>query len=162
MGGSLRAGGNHTLAAEFNFAGDPFAAREVLRAGFRGLRLVPIDPCLQARMRVPERERLAAVGTVASAVALESLAYWSERIERPLGTGLYDPLAWLATTRPDLLLWEEVYVAVDVGGDVAHGASLADWMGRSDEPPNVRAAVGVRDRNAVFEALYEALGTRSW
>lgn len=142
MGGSLRAGGNETMAAEFNFAADAEAARDVLAAGFRDLRLVPLDGCLEARMIGADLERVVALGTPAAGVAAELLAFWQPRI-RAGGQGLYDPIAWLLTTHPELGRWESVYVAVDTGGDVAHGASLADWRGRSGMPANVSANVHV-------------------
>ena len=52
--------------------------------------------------------------------------------------------------------WEPVYVTVDTGRDVAHGASLADWRGCSGREPNVRAAMSVR-RDALIDSLCEAL-----
>ncbi len=155
MGGSLRAGGNETMAAEFNFLADPAAARTVLAAGIRDLRLVPIDGCLEARMVSADLDQLTGLGTPGASVAAELLKFWESRI-RGRGQGLYDPLAWLLTLHPELGRWEEAYVAVDVGGDIAHGASIADWRGRSGNPPNVRAATGASHR-AVMDCMCELL-----
>jgi purine nucleosidase len=155
MGGSLRAGGNETLTAEFNFAADAEAARSVLEAGFRDVLLVPMDGALTAQLRADDLDRVLRIGTPAAATAGEVLDVWAERI-RAQGAPLYDPTAWLATTHPDLVPWESVYVTVDVGRDVAHGASLADWRRRSGREPNVRAALSVR-RDALIDTLCEAL-----
>jgi inosine-uridine nucleoside N-ribohydrolase len=156
MGGSLRAGGNETMAAEFNFLADPQAARAVLAAGFKNLRLVPIDGCLEARMTGADLKRLTALGTPAAGLAAELLRFWEPSI-RERGQGLYDPVTWLLARHPELGRWEEVYVAVDVGGDVAHGASIADWRGRSGRPPNLRAATGVT-HGGVMDWICELLG----
>lgn len=151
MGGSLRAGGNETLAAEFNFAADPEAARAVLEADFEELRLVPIDGCQTARMTADDVARMEAVGSPAASVACEIVGQWRARIERG-GQALYDALAWLLALRPELGTWKAAYVTVDTGRDVAHGASLADWRGRSGKTPNLRAAMAV-DRRAVMDVL---------
>lgn len=157
MGGSLRAGGNETLAAEFNFLADAEAARDVLAAGFAQVRLVTLDGCLETRLFPPDLAALQALGTPAARVAAELLEPYGRRITGPRGVPMYDPTAWLGATLPDLLRWEALYVVVDTGRDVAHGATLADWRGRTELEPNVRVAMGVADRAAYLEALLAIL-----
>lgn len=160
MGGSLRAGGNDTLAAEFNFLADAEAAKLVLAAGLPHVSLVPMDGCLTARMGAAEWDRLCALDTPAARTSREIVGSWEVRI-RAEGAALYDPLAWLATSQPDLMRWQDLYVAVDAGQDVAHGASLADWRGRSGKPPNVRVAMEAANPTAVFDTLFATLGERT-
>lgn len=159
MGGSLRAGGNETMAAEFNFAADPEAARSVLEAGFRNVLLVPMDACLTVPVTGPDLDHLLALDTPAARVTGEILREpgWEHRIRSGSGAPLYDPGAWLATTHQELVFWQDVYVSVDTGRDLAHGASLADWRGRGGKAPNLRAALSI-DRDAIFAAFFQALG----
>lgn len=151
MGGSLRVGGNASLAAEFNFLADPEAARAVLEAGFQPLHLVPIDGCLASAVSEAAVERIRAIGSPASTVACEVLDAWAERI-RGGNQALYDPMAWLTVAAPQIATWEMVYAAVDIGEDLARGASLADWMGRTGKAPNVRVAMDA-DAGAVLDRL---------
>jgi purine nucleosidase len=156
MGGSLRAGGNATPAAEFNFLADPEAAQLVLTAGFKQIGLVPIDACRGVQLLAPELERLCALPAPAARLADELLSSWEPRIQRPRGLTLYDAAAWLLTVHPELGRWEEVHLTVDTGAGAARGASLADWLGVGRRPPNVRVSMGI-DRVALIEAFFAAL-----
>jgi purine nucleosidase len=156
MGGSLRAGGNATPAAEFNFLADPEAAQLVLAAGFKQVGLVPIDACRGVQLLAPELERLRELPTPAARLADELLSGWAPRIQRPRGLTLYDAAAWLLTVHPELGRWEEVHLTVDTGAGAARGASLADWLEVGQRPPNVRVSMGI-DRVALVEAFIAAL-----
>jgi inosine-uridine nucleoside N-ribohydrolase len=151
MGGSLRTGGNHTLAAEFNFLADPEAASQVLEAGFKNVALVPLDVCDDARLLASELERIDSIGSQVSRTARDLLRYFETRSTPERGVPFYDPTAWLLTTLPEVAQWEDIYVAVDTGHSVGRGASLADWRGRSGRRPNVRAATRLLDRPAFIE-----------
>ena len=156
MGGSLRAGGNATPAAEFNFLADPEAAQLVLSAGFKWIELVPIDGCRDVQLLASELERLRELPTTAAQLADELLANWAPRIQRPRGLTLYDAAAWLLTLHPDLGRWDQVHLTVDTGAGAARGASLADWLGVGQRQPNVRASLTL-DRDALVEAFFAAL-----
>lgn len=156
MGGSLRAGGNATPAAEFNFLADPEAAQLVLAAGFKQIGLVPIDGCREVQLLAPELERLRELPTPAARLADELLSNWAPRIQRQRGLTLYDAAAWLLTMHPELGRWKEVHLTVDTSGGAARGASLADWLGVGQRQPNVRVSMGI-DRGALVEAFFAAL-----
>jgi purine nucleosidase len=157
MGGSLRTGGNHTLAAEFNFLADPEAASQVLEAGFKNLALVPLDVCDEARLGASDLARLDRTATPFSGAARDLLRYFETRSRPEYGVPFYDPTAWLLTTLPQAAQWEDVYVAVDTGHSVGRGASLADWRGRSGKQPNVRAATHLVDRPALVDHFLRLL-----
>lgn len=157
MGGSLRAGGNETMASEFNFVADAEAAQIVLQAGFSDVVLVPIDACEEVGMRSAERVQLASLRSPASTLANDLVASWDDIMFRDRGVPLYDAVAWLVGTRPSLARWETVYLAVDTGRGLAHGASIADWRSRSGHTPNVRAAVAIVSRADVFEHMWQLL-----
>ncbi|GAC1321319.1 MAG: nucleoside hydrolase [Chloroflexota bacterium] len=157
MGGSLRAGGNETLAAEFNFVSDAEAAAIVLGARWRTLNLVPIDVCDEARIRQLDLERLEGLGTSAARVARDLLLYFDRLVMSQRGAPFYDPTAWLLLMHPELAVWEDVYVAVDASGGVAHGASLVDWRRRARRAPNVRAATGLLDAAWFIDVFLDVL-----
>jgi inosine-uridine nucleoside N-ribohydrolase len=142
MGGSLRSGGNASMAAEYNFLSDPQAVRQVLNAGFKQLRLIPLDAAISCRFKLEHLEKLEKINTPPALIARQLLRVWEGRI-RGRGQGMYDLVAWLLVTHPQWSDWEEVYVDVDVAGGLAHGASLADWRNRSGKPPNLKAALAV-------------------
>jgi inosine-uridine nucleoside N-ribohydrolase len=158
MGGSLRSGGNETLAAEFNFLADPEAASVVLEAGFRVLALVPLDVCDEARLSTHDLARLDALGTDASRTARDLLRHFERRAPPDRGVPFYDPTAWLLTTHPQLAHWETIYVAVDTGSSLARGASLPDFRNRAGRSPNVRAATRLLDRDQFVERFFALLG----
>lgn len=157
MGGSLRSGGNETLAAEFNFVSDAEAAAIVLGAGWRSVNLVPIDVCDEARLGEPDLRRLEAVGTPSARVARDLLRYFDRLVLSQRGAPFYDATAWLLLLESGLARWEDLYVAVDTSGGVAHGASLVDWRKRARQPPNVRAAVGLHQRTLFMDLLLRTL-----
>jgi len=157
MGGSLRAGGNQTLAAEFNLLTDPEAAGVVMEAGFRDIALVPLDVCDEVRLFADDLARLDTQDTSASRTARDLLRHFESRAPAGRGVPFYDPCAWLLTTHPELAHWAPVYVAVDTGDGVGRGASLADWRGRSGHQPNVRAATHVVNRGALLDRFFTLL-----
>jgi purine nucleosidase len=155
MGGGLRSGGNASMAAEYNFLSDPYAAHQVLHAGFKRVRLVPLDAAISCRFKLEHLQRLEQIDSRAALIARQLLRPWEDRI-RGRGQGMYDLVAWLLVTHPDWATWEAVYVDVDTAGGLAHGASLADWRNRSGQPPNLQAALSV-DGAAMWNYFLEIL-----
>lgn len=143
MGGSIQAGGNSSMAAEYNFDCDPEAAHLVLQAGFKDLWLVPLDAALSCRFQAEHLARLEKIQTAAARCVRELMVGWEERI-RQRGQGMYDLVAWLLVNHPEWAEWKEVFVDVDTAGGLAYGASLADWRGRSGKAPNLKAALSVK------------------
>jgi purine nucleosidase len=157
MGGSLRAGGNETIAAEFNFAADPEAARLVFDAGFKDVALVPIDACDDTRLMWGDYQRLRRLTSPIARLISELLAGWDEAYFAMNGVGFYDPTAWLLGAEPSLAEWERVYVTVDTGGGPARGASVADWRRRTGRQPNARVATSVPKRDVFYEQFFQRL-----
>jgi inosine-uridine nucleoside N-ribohydrolase len=141
MGGSLRSGGNTSMAADFNFYADPEAASIVLEAGFRNIKLIPLDAGLSARFTAQELVRLDQAQTPLAKTVQALIEKWRDRITEK-GAAIYDLIAWLAVTHPEWVEWQSLYVGVDTAGGLAYGASIADWRNRSGRKPNVSAALG--------------------
>ena len=157
MGGALAVGGNTSAAAEFNFHCDPEAAEIVLAAGFPELLLVPLDCRDDLRFGLAEQARLAAVPGPLAAMAARLLQPWQARIDNG-GVAIYDAVAWMAASHPELFQWEDAHVRVDLGRGLAYGASVVDRR-RGAPPPNVRAYAGVNSAT-YWKRFFEALAPR--
>jgi purine nucleosidase len=157
MGGSLRAGGNQTPAAEFNFIADPDAASLVLKAGFPRLGLVPIDVCDDARLLATDIGTLRSLGTPAAEVVLALLQFSTGGGIPAAGVPFYDPTAWLLARQPDLSIWEQHYLVVDAGQGEGRGASIADWRGSARKAPNAQVGMRLADRQAFLHTFFNIL-----
>jgi purine nucleosidase len=157
MGGSLRAGGNESIAAEFNFAADPEAAHIVFGAGFETLSLVPIDPCDDVRLLPEDKRRIELSDSPIARLISSLIAQWDDQFLAPSGSGFYDPAAWLLGAYPYLAEWESLYVGIDIGKGLARGASIGDWRRRTRLPPNARVALKVPNRNAFYEQFFRVI-----
>lgn len=155
MGGSLRVGGNETMAAEFNFMADPEAAQLTLNSGFREIKIIPLDPCYDVRFSKNELQRLKQIKSPAAGLTEDLMHNWKERIISNIGVGLYDAVAWILSQYPELAQWESVYIAVDTSNGISRGASIADWQRCSGNQPNVMAATSIPDREAFFEKFFD-------
>ena len=157
MGGSLRVGGNETMAAEFNFAADPEAAQLVFNSGFREIKLIPLDPCYDVRFSKTDLHQLQKIKTPAAGLIEELMNNWKAGIMSGVGVGLYDAVAWTISQFPELARWESVYITVDAGHGISRGASIADWQNRSGNKPNTMVATTIPDREAFFQKFFELI-----
>lgn len=138
MGGAIAVGGNATPAAEANIGHDPDAAARVVEAfgrpgalaGGSPPRLVPLDATLRAPLT---RRELDALGRspVPGAPLLHRVwsAVWPAGRLETGRDGLWpchDLLALWSLIDPGCFTWEQLPLAVDRGGDVAWGATIAD------------------------------------
>ena len=126
MGGGVTAG-NHTPSAEFNAYADPEALAIVLANGVP-LRMVDLDVCRKVLVDpsavLPIR---AESGPNAAALAdmLEGFINIAIRRRRP-AMALYDPIAAIAFTRPDIVRFKPVRIEVELGGVHTRGRTVVD------------------------------------
>lgn len=151
MGGSLRAGGNITPAAEFNIHADPHAAHIVFHAGIP-ITLIPLDVTYQCLLTSVDVERLNKIDSPIARFVRDATAVYMEfykKYEGFNGCALHDPLTLATIIAPKLLTFEEHYVDVDISGGISMGGTLADFMKVAKKPANVKVALGVRGREFV-------------
>ena len=162
MLGTIEAPGNvlvdgHTTAEplEWNAFADPSAVAAVLATDVP-VSLVPLDATDDVPFPADLLDRLAADHAAGGAdLVYELLVRWPPRTRAAEGQQLWDELAVLALTAPDLVTWEDMDIATvdgpDGTTDGATGIIVSDPAGR---PARVATAA---DGPAVGAALLEAL-----
>lgn len=166
MGGSLRAGGNITPAAEFNLHADPHAAHIVFHSGIP-ITLIPLDVTYKCLLTSEDVERLNRTGSPIARFVRDATGGYMEfykKYEGFDGCALHDPLTLATVIAPELLTFENHYVDVDISGGISMGNTLADFMKVSKKPANVKVALGVRGREFVelFIERMEKLSTATF
>ena len=119
MGGSLRAGGNITPAAEANFYHDPHAADFVLRHGCN-ITLVGLD--VTNRVICPRSffARLASESPKMGGLLQDMAEFYIdfyETVGKFAGCGMHDPSALVACIAPELFTTEPHALRVALSGD---------------------------------------------
>lgn len=131
MGGTFRREGNVSPVAEFNVYADPHATEIVLNAGVP-VTLVPLDATEQvvlSRERV-QRYATSRRGKFVVEVTAEYMDF-GRRLEGVEGCFVHDALAVAYLIQPGLFRGIFRRVAVETGGTVAFGQTVADLR----EPP---------------------------
>lgn len=158
MGGSWRAGGNVTPAAEYNIWCDPDAAAAVFAAGAPVV-MMPLDVTLQLPATAERCARIAALGSPAAKAAARFLAHGHDpALKRGLaGPPAHDPAVIAYLLQPDLFDGKAAHVAVEAASDLTRGVTVVDWWGRMGAPANARVIAGA-DAEGFFALLTRCLG----
>lgn len=159
MGGSLRAGGNMTPAAEFNVFVDPHAAAIVFDSGIE-IALFPLDVTWKIRARPEHVDRLRASKSAAARTVADLMDFYlgtEAMAEGGLGAPLHDActIAWLLD--PTLFRGSRLAIRVETGSPLTLGMTVPDWRGLWGGPANVEAFEEA-DAPRIFDLLIERLG----
>ena len=135
MGGSLRAGGNITPAAEANFYHDPHAADYVLRHGCN-ITLVGLDVTNRVICRRSFFGRLASESPKMGGLLHDMAEFYIdfyETVGKFVGCGMHDPSALVACIAPELFTTEPHALRVTCSGDrsgemIAEASSTAQQV----------------------------------
>jgi len=158
MGGTVKAPGNITPAAEFNIYCDPRAAREVFRSRTTKT-LIPLDVTSQVVMTF---DLLDQVPDEASNVGrfLRRILPFAFRSHRQVlgleGIHLHDAVAVLAATNPELFSTERMAGDVETSGELTTGATVFDRRRIPEWRPNMDVATEVHSA-AVLDAMIRGL-----
>ena len=69
---------------------------------------------------------------------------------------VHDPCAVARLARPGLVEVRETFVAVETRGEWTRGATVVDWHGRLERPPNARVATTL-DAPGFWDLVVDAL-----
>jgi purine nucleosidase len=147
MGGAMRVEGNVTPAAEYNIYSDPEAAAVVLRSGVP-FTLVPLDATIQATVDGATGERLQEADDPVERFLgglIVHLAGIYRRYYRTDSVAMHDPLAMAVAIDPSLVETRRLHVAVETGGVLSAGRTVADFW-NIPEPwgePNADVALSI-------------------
>lgn len=156
MGGAIELG-NVTPAAEFNIWADPEAADVVFRYGLP-LTMVGLDVTHQARMGRVHGERLRATGRSGELVAdlLDFFVGFHQRVYGMDSSPIHDAVAVADVIWPDLMVAEDLHVAVETASELTRGRTVVDRWRVTGQRPNARVGLeidGERFSDLVVERI---------
>lgn len=151
MGGALRYEGNTTALAEFNTYVDPHAAHIVYHAGIPTT-LVPLDVTYQCILRPSDVKRLQQVDSPVTKFIADATRFYMEfhdEYQKLEGCVINDPLALALTFAPELCMYQELAVDVDISGGISMGKTIGDFYNYAKKPPNMKVALEVRAQDFI-------------
>jgi purine nucleosidase len=143
MGGALRADGNTTPVAEFNFYVDPHAAHIVLHSGMP-ITLLPWDITKDVLLTQADVDRLLQVDSPVDRFIAEATRFYIEFHQAYFGfagCSINDPIALALAFLPELARTLPLHVDVELAGELTVGKSVGDFLGKRGLEPNVRAVI---------------------
>jgi len=165
MGGSTERG-NHTPTAEFNTYADPEALDVVLNAGL-AVRMVGLNLTHQALATPEVVERMAAMDHQVGRTCAAWMGFFGTSYKRIWdfdAPPVHDPCTIAALIAPDVIGWQDAFVAVELEGRWTRGTTVVDLHGRYPEHrPNAAVAMTL-DASRYWDlvlAAVDTLGTRS-
>jgi purine nucleosidase len=139
MGGAITVPGNVSPVAEFNISVDPEAAQLVFASGLP-LTLIGLDVTERVRLTTALIEQhIRPLGTRLGQFILDCTAQaiaFNDRMERPSGMAMHDPLAVGVAVDPTLVHTVALPVQVEARGEWTTGMTVAD---RRPLPPHLKA-----------------------
>jgi purine nucleosidase/pyrimidine-specific ribonucleoside hydrolase len=149
MGGAVTVPGNVTPVAEFNIYVDPEAAQIVFASGLP-ITLIGLDVTERVRLTVEMIDQyVRPSGSPLGQFVVECTAQtiqFSNRVERPPGMAMHDPLAVTALIDATIVHTVPLSVQVETKGEITMGMLVADRRRLHPDlqaPANVRVALEV-------------------
>lgn len=144
MGGALRADGNTTSLAEFNFYVDPHAAHIVLESGMP-ITLLPWDITRDVVLTQADIDRLLLVNSPMTQFVADATRFYIEFHLAAFGyagCSINDPAALALAFAPDLAQTEPLHVAVEYASELTAGKSVISYLGPSTREPDAHDMTG--------------------
>lgn len=144
MGGALRADGNTTSLAEFNFYVDPHAAHMVLESGMP-ITLLPWDVTKDTLLTQAQIDRLLETRSPVTQLVADATRFY---IEFHLacfgfaGCSINDPVALALVFQPDLARTQPMHVAVEYTSELTAGKSVITYVGDHAREPDMHDQLG--------------------
>jgi len=144
MGGALRADGNTTSVAEFNFFVDPHAAHIVLESAMP-ITLLPWDISKDVLLTQPDIDRLLQIPSPITRFIADATRFYIEFHEAAFGysgCSINDPIALALAFMPDLARTEAMHVAVEYSSELTAGKSVISYVGDHQREPDAHDQLG--------------------
>jgi len=144
MGGVIQPTRDDPIA-ETNFRFDPEAARLVFHAGWP-LTMLGLDVTMKAAMTTAHLERIQTANTrVTNFITKIAPAYvnWCRKWYGKDGIYVHDFAAVAYILDRTLFETEDLYVDIEVHGELTSGQTVADFRGKSGKRPNVKVCRAV-------------------
>eukprot|EP00818_Percolomonas_sp_WS_P007756 CAMPEP_0117447344 /NCGR_PEP_ID=MMETSP0759-20121206/6826_1 /TAXON_ID=63605 /ORGANISM="Percolomonas cosmopolitus, Strain WS" /LENGTH=347 /DNA_ID=CAMNT_0005239675 /DNA_START=306 /DNA_END=1349 /DNA_ORIENTATION=- len=162
MGGAFEERGNVTPVAEANVFNDPHATHIVYHAGFRSLRVVPLNTTRGIVMTknnfIPRLRKLNRIGKFLADVTDHYVDYL-QRWEKD-NIPMHDSTTLMLLLHPELFSpEEEVYCDVETEGRLTRGMTIPDRHKHfgQDNKPNVKLTLSCLDQRKYFNTYLEKL-----
>lgn len=144
MGGALRADGNTTSLAEFNFYVDPHAAHIVLESGMP-ITLLPWDITQHIILTQADVDRLNRISSPITRFIADATRFYIEFHLAAFGfagCSINDPAALALAFLPDLARTEPMHVAVEYTSELTAGKSVISYIGPATREPDAHDLTG--------------------
>jgi purine nucleosidase len=144
MGGALRADGNTTSLAEFNFYVDPHAAHIVLESGMP-ITLLPWDITKDVLLTQHDIDRLLRIPSPITSFIADATRFYIEFHEAAFGysgCSINDPAAVALAFMPDLARTEAMHIAVEYSSELTAGKSVISYVGDHQREPDAHDQLG--------------------
>jgi len=158
MGGAGSGHGNVSPLAEFNFFVDPEAVRILLRSGMPLTHIGWDISVTSAVYSAHEAKELRAIGTPYAEFSVDIQAVlddYAKETSRLDGFDLPDPIAMAVAIDPSIAETSFVNVDMIIGDDPTRGRDVIDWVGVTDNEPNVNVVTHVPQQ--AFRTMLERL-----
>ncbi|WP_427130832.1 nucleoside hydrolase [Pseudarthrobacter sp. S9] len=142
MGGSTERG-NHTPTAEFNTYADPEALDTVINSGIP-VRMVGLNLTHQALATPEIVARMQAMPHPIGHICGEWMGFFGSSYRAVWSFDsppVHDPCTVAALIEPDLIAWQECFLAVETKGEWTRGTTIVDLHNRYERPPNASVAM---------------------
>lgn len=144
MGGALRADGNTTSLAEFNFFVDPHAAHIVLHSGMP-ITLLPWDISKDVVVTQANVDRLLAVPAPVSRFVADATRFYIAFHEQCFGfsgCSVNDPIALALAFLPDLATTAPMRVEIEHTSELTVGKTVIGYVGDTAREPDHHDQLG--------------------
>lgn len=145
MGGALRADGNTTSLAEFNFYVDPHAAHIVLHSGMP-ITLLPWDITRDVLLTQADVERLLRISSPLTRFVADATRFYLDAHLASFdmsGCAINDPVALALACDPSLARTAPMYVGVEYASELAAGKSVVGYIGPAERAPHPQDALSL-------------------
>ena len=142
MGGCIRSPGNITSAAEFNIYHDPEAAKIIFKSELP-ITLVSLDITVNNGNCITSEDLKTLKNTKKDShkIIFKMLHYYINSYKAVRGVDgcyMHDSLAMILAAKPNLITKkEQIYIDVEISGEITLGRTQADLRCPPSQPPNI-------------------------